>query len=326
MNTSKIIAAGKAAADRILTNEDLSHLVETNDEWIQSRTGIATRHISTKESTLDLAYRASLDALKKGNINPETLDMIIVATITPDYFIPSCASLLQHKLGLNHKPMMAFDLNAACTGLIYAMQVADKFIVSGSAKRVLVVGSETLSRIVDWTDRGTCVLFGDGAGALVLEGTKEGGILADYTNSRGDVDLFLALSAYPLDNPFTETACTPLQQKISMEGSEIFKFATFAIRDAIEILLAKANLTMEEISLIVPHQANARIIAKVARQMGLPLEKFFLNLSEYGNTSSASIGLALAEALEENHIKPGDKVLLVGFGGGLTWGGILHQF
>ncbi|WP_246798108.1 beta-ketoacyl-ACP synthase III [Alkalibacter rhizosphaerae] len=326
MKKSKIIAAGKAAAEHLITNEDLSQMVDTNDEWIQSRTGIQTRRVSLQETTLDLATRASLDALHKGDIDPETLDMIIVATVTPDYFIPACASLLQHRLGLNHRPMMAFDLNAACTGLIYAIQTAEKFIATGSAKRVLVVGSETLSRIVDWTDRGTCVLFGDGAGAVILEESDQEGILADYTNSRGDAELNLAMPAFPLDNPFQQESCSMTHQKMTMAGAEIFKFATFAIRDAMEELLSRSGLTMEDIDLIIPHQANARIIAKVARQMGLPMDKFFLNLSDYGNTSSASIGLALAEAMEQGRIHKGDHVILVGFGGGLTWGGILHRF
>lgn len=326
MNTSKIIATGKAVAQQLVSNDDLSQLVETNNEWIESRTGIRNRRISVSEGTLDLAYRASLDALEKGLVDPETLDMIIVATITPDHFIPSCASMLQYRLGLNHRPMMAFDINAACTGLIYAMQIADKFLSSGSAKRVLVVGSETLSRTVDWTDRGTCVLFGDGAGAVILEQSEQPGLLADYTNSRGDVDHHLALPAFSLDNPFQKESCQVEKAKITMAGAEIFKFATFAIRDAIEMLLSKSGLNMEDISLIIPHQANARIIAKVARQMDLPMEKFFLNLAEYGNTSSASIGLALAEAMEQDRIQPGDHVILVGFGGGLTWGGLLYRF
>ncbi|MBF7095932.1 ketoacyl-ACP synthase III [Alkalibacter sp. M17DMB] len=319
-----MIAAGKAAAQRTVTNDDLSKIVETNDEWISSRTGISRRQITFDESTTDLAYRASVDAINKSGIDKNTIDLIIVATISPDFFMPSTASMLQYRLGLNENNVTAFDLNAACTGLIYAIQVADKFIKSGSVRRALVVGSETLSRTIDWNDRGTCVLFGDGAGALLLE-RSDSGIMADYTNSRGDAEMNLVLPALPLDSPFSSKLDSP-PSKMTMNGGEIFKFATFAIKDTIDNLLRSSRIEIEDISLVIPHQANGRIISKVSKLTKIPLEKFYLNLSKYGNTSSASIGLALAEAMEDGLIKKGDKVLLVGFGGGLTWGGVIHEF
>ncbi|HAE62679.1 MAG TPA: 3-oxoacyl-ACP synthase [Eubacteriaceae bacterium] len=324
MKTSKIIAVGKALAQKTVTNDDLSTLVDTNDQWIKSRTGIEQRRISVDESTTDLAYRASVDALKNGNIDPHTIDMIIVATISPDNFMPSTASMLQYKLGINDRHVMAFDLNAACTGLVYAIQTAHKFIQTDTAKRALVIGAETLSRTLNWEDRSTCVLFGDGAGAVVLESSDKG-ILADYTNSRGDVDMNLALPALPLKSPFSgENTCLP--SWMSMNGAEIFKFATFAVKDSVNEVLKRANLDITDIKYIVPHQANDRIIAKVAKIMNLPKEMFFINLMEHGNTSSASIGIALAEMMEKGLVNPGDKVILTGFGGGLTWGAILHEF
>ncbi|SHE73484.1 beta-ketoacyl-ACP synthase III [Alkalibacter saccharofermentans] len=324
MKTSKIIAVGKALAQKTVTNDDLSALVDTNDQWIKSRTGIEQRRISVDESTTDLAYRASLDAMKNGNIDPNTIDMIIVATISPDSFMPSTASMLQYKLGINDRHVMAFDLNAACTGLIYGIQTAHKFIQTKTVKRALVVGAETLSRTLNWEDRSTCVLFGDGAGAVVLE-TSDTGIISDYTNSRGDVDMNLALPALPLRSPFTgENTCLP--SWMSMNGAEIFKFATFAVKDSVDYVLNQADLDISDIKYIVPHQANERIIGKVAKVMGLPKDKFFINLMEHGNTSSASIGIALAEMMEKGLVAAGDKVILTGFGGGLTWGAILHEF
>lgn len=324
MITSKIIAVGKAVPERIVTNDDLSKIVDTSDEWIKSRTGIEERRISQNETTTDLAYEASKAAFDKYSIDPATIDLIIVASISPDNFMPSTASLLQERLGLNNRHVMAFDINAACTGLVYGIQIAHKFIQTGSAKRALVVGSETLSRTLNWEDRSTCVIFGDGAGAVVLEASDKG-IIADYTNSMGDPDLYLAIPALPLKSPYAdEMECAP--SCMTMNGAEIFKFASFAVKDAILHVLEKSGLTMDDIKFIVPHQANMRIVSKISKVMHIPVEKFYMNIKNYGNTSSASIGIALDELLDSGQVDPGDKLILVGFGGGLTWGAILVEF
>jgi len=320
---SKIIATGKYAPELAVSNVDLEKMMDTSDEWIFTRTGIKERRISQNETTLDLTYKAALNAIEKSNIDVKSIDLIIVATITPDYFTPSTACLLQSKLGLDDRQVTSFDINAACTGIIYGIQIADKFIRSGSHKRALVVGAETFSKVLNWEDRGTCVLFGDGAGALILDG-EENKILCDYTNSSGDHLLNLALPAVSLTSPFsTEKQKEP--QHLTMNGSEIFKFATFVIKDAIEYVLEKSGLTAEDIAYIVPHQANQRIIAKVSRMMKIPLEKFYMNVEHYGNTSAASIGIALDDLYETHTPKIGDKIILVGFGGGLTWGSILYE-
>ncbi|MPW26384.1 beta-ketoacyl-ACP synthase III [Alkalibaculum sp. M08DMB] len=326
MNKSKIIATGKYSPELAVSNFDLEKVIDTNDEWIYSRTGIKERRISQNESTLDLTYKASLDAIKKNNIDLSTIDLIIVATTTPDYFIPSTASLLQSRLGLNDSHVTCFDISAACTGLIYGIQIADKFIASGSVRKALVVGAEIFSKVLDWEDRGTCVLFGDGAGAVILEQSDKG-ILADYTNSSGDDNLSLTLPAVSLGSPFSlkELDCHS-NNYLKMNGSEIFKFAAYAIKDSIDHILVKSNLTIEDIKYIVPHQANQRIIAKVSKDMKIPLEKFYMNLEYYGNTSAASIGMALDDLYGEDNLIEGDKILLIGFGGGLTWGSILFEY
>lgn len=325
MNKSRIIATGKYSPEQVVSNFDLEKIMDTNDEWIYSRTGIKERRISLNESTLDLTYKAALDAIEKNQIDVETIDLIIVATITPDNFTPSTACLLQSKLGLNNKHVTSFDINAACTGLIYGIQIADKFIKSGSVKRALVVGAEVFSKVLDWDDRGTCVLFGDGAGAVILEASDKG-ILADYTNSSGDDDYSLLIPAVSLGSPFTSKKREGVNNYLKMNGSEIFKFASYAVKDSIDTILNQCNLTIEDIKYIVPHQANQRIIAKVSKVMKIPLEKFYMNLEYYGNTSAASIGMALDDLYASGNLEEGDKILLVGFGGGLTWGSILFEY
>ncbi|WP_423230756.1 beta-ketoacyl-ACP synthase III [Alkalibaculum bacchi] len=321
---SKIIATGKYAPQLAVSNLDLEKIIDTSDDWIYTRTGIRKRRISQSESTLDLTYKAALNAIEKNNINIDTIDLIIVATVTPDHFMPSTACLLQSKLGIDHLQVTSFDINAACTGLIYGIQIADKFISSRSHKRALIVGAETFSKVLDWEDRGTCVLFGDGAGAVILDG-EEDKILSDYTNSSGDKLLHLTLPAVPLENPFGAEK-KEISRYLTMNGSEIFKFATFAIKDSIDFVLEQCNLNIDDIAYIVPHQANQRIIAKVARVMKIPLDKFYMNVEHYGNTSAASIGIALDDLYETKNLKSGDKIILVGFGGGLTWGSILYEY
>ena len=321
---SKIIATGKYAPERAVSNFDLEKMIDTSDEWIYTRTGIKERRISQSESTLDLTYKAALNAIEKNNIDASTIDLIIVATVTPDYFMPSTACLLQSRLGIDDMRVTSFDINAACTGLIYGIQIADKFIASGSHKRALIVGAETFSKVLDWEDRATCVLFGDGAGAVILDG-EEDKILSIYTNSSGDQSLHLALPAVSLENPFGAEK-KGISRYLTMNGPEIFKFATFAIKDSIEFVLKESNLSVDDISYIVPHQANQRIIAKVSRVMKIPLDKFYMNVEYYGNTSAASIGMALDDLYETKDIEEGDKIILVGFGGGLTWGSILYEY
>lgn len=325
LKRARIIATGKYAPELKISNFDLEKIIDTNDQWIFSRTGIKERRISQNESNLDLVYKASMDALNKNSIDPESIDLIIVATITPDYFTPSTASLLQSRLGLNHRHITCFDINAACTGLIYGIQIATKFISSGSVKRCLIVGAEVLSKILNWQDRSTCVLFGDGAGAVVLE-QSDIGILADYTNSSGDELFNLMIPAVPLRNPFIPHKGEVDNNYLKMNGNEIFKFAVFAIKDAIENALVQSQLTIEDIKYIVPHQANQRIISKVSKNLKIPLDKFHMNLEHYGNTSAASIGMALDDLYTSGKPKPGDIILLVGFGGGLTWGSILFEY
>ncbi|HCX63748.1 MAG TPA: 3-oxoacyl-ACP synthase [Eubacteriaceae bacterium] len=316
MKSSKIIAAGKCLPRTVVDNDALSKTVDTNDDWIVSRTGIHSRRIADEETTLSMALQASKEAIEHAGIDKQTIDLILVATITPDTFMPSTAALLQHHLGISGHPVTAFDLNAACTGFIYALQTAHFYIQSGQVRRALVVGSETMSKALNWEDRSTCVLFGDGAGAVVLEGAETGGIIASYTNARGDIDNHLTLSAFRATD----------DDALARNGGEIFKFAPFAIRDSLTAVLEQTNRSVEDLSMIIPHQANVRILKKTAKQMGIDFEKFYVNLHQYGNTSSASIAIALAEALEEHKIHEGDLVALTGFGGGLTWGSILHQF
>ncbi|MFZ7134558.1 MAG: beta-ketoacyl-ACP synthase III [Eubacteriales bacterium] len=325
MNTTKIISTGNYCPDFIVSNLDLEQMIDTTDEWIYSRTGIKERRISKENTTLDLTYRAALNAIEKNNIDVNTIGLIIVATVTPDYFIPSTASLLQGKLGMSSNHVTCFDVNAACTGLIYGLQIANKFIASGTVQRALVVGAEIFSKVIDWDDRSTCVLFGDGAGAVIIEKNTEN-LWIDYTNSMADEELHLCIPGLSLNHPFKPNPQVERNNYLTMNGGEIFKFATFAIKDAIEYVLEQAGLNIEDIKYIVPHQANQRIVLKIAKMMNIPIEKFYLNLQYFGNTSAASIGIALNELYDTKVLSQGDKVILIGFGGGLTWGSILFEY
>ncbi len=325
MRYARIIGTGRCLPERIITNHDLADIVETSDEWITSRTGIKQRRISTGENTSDLAYKAGLRALEKTEIGAEALDLIICATITPDSFMPSVACIVQDRLGA--KKAAAFDLSAACTGLVYGMAVATSFIESGMFQTILVIGAETLSKAMDWTDRGTCVLFGDGAGAVVLQASEEKpGIRAMHMISDGSKQDYLSLPAFPLVNPFVERKDQNLPPYISMKGQEVFKFAVRTISDLIQKVLVKAKMKEADIKYVVAHQANYRIIEQAAKFAGIALDKFFVNLDLYGNTSAATIGIALDEMNEKNLLEPGDKIILVGFGGGMTSGAILVEW
>ncbi len=316
---TKIIASGSYAPNKILTNQDLEKMVDTSDEWIRSRTGIEKRRFVTDESTLDLAYKASLKAISNAKTDDLDIDLVIVATVTSDYYFPGVSQLLAKKLGLDN--VMAFDINAACSGFIYALEIADKMIKSSQYNTALIVGAETLTRLTDFTDRDTCVLFGDASGALIIQKAQEKGIYSIITGSDGDDNNLLFCENLSLRNQFDKSKNK--HDYIHMNGREVFKFATRIMPKTINQLLKKNNKKLEEIDVIVAHQANTRIIEKAAKELQYPLEKMFININEYGNTSAASVPLAIDEAIKKKVLKPGDLFVTVAFGGGLTWGGAL---
>ncbi|SFD67441.1 3-oxoacyl-[acyl-carrier-protein] synthase-3 [Paenibacillus catalpae] len=315
-----IIGTGKYVPDRILSNQELEQMVETNDEWIVTRTGIRERRMAAPEqATSDLAYQASLKAIAAAGITVEDLDLIIVSTITPDMFFPSTACLLQEKLGA--KKAAAFDLSAACSGFIYGLATASNMIATGMYKHILVVGAETLSRITDYTDRNTCILFGDGAGAVVLGQVEEGrGFKSFELGADGGGGELLRVSGGGSRLPSSADTVSSKQHYIHMAGNDVFKFAVRIMGGAAEEALRKAGMNKEDINLLVPHQANVRIIQSALNRLDLPEEKCMINLDKYGNMSAASIPVALAEAVEQGRVHEGDCLVFVGFGGGLTWG------
>lgn len=326
MNKVQVIGTGSYLPSKVVSNNDLSCIVDTNDEWISSRTGIRERRISEGEDTSDMASKAALKAIKSAGIKVEDIDLIIVATATPDSFIPSTACIVQS----NIKAINAtcFDISAACSGFIYGLDIATQFIRTGSSKTVLVIGAEILSKIINWEDRNTCVLFGDGAAAAILKTSDVEGILSIYRGSDGSKGKALVSDAIPVKNPYVskENLDKQVNAAIRMDGREIFKFAVKIIILGIEKLLADASCSLEDIKYIVPHQANFRIIESAAKKLGVSEEKFYLNLDRFGNTSAASIGIALDDMVKQNLIQRGDKILLIGFGGGLTYGGLIIQW
>lgn len=315
-----ILGTGKYVPERVLTNQDLEKMVETNDEWIVSRTGMRERRIaSAEQASSDLAYAAAQEALKNAGITAEQLDLIIVATVTPDMSFPSTACLVQAKLGA--KKAAAFDLSAACSGFIYGLANASNFIATGAYKYALVIGAECLSKITDYTDRNTCILFGDGAGAVVIGEVPEGrGFRSFELGADGTGGELLKVAAGGSRCPSSVTSVEQKQHFIYMAGAEVFKFAVRIMGNAAEEALRKAEKTKADIDLLVPHQANIRIIQSALDRLGLPEEKCMVNLHKYGNVSAGSIPIALAEAVEEGRVKEGDCLVMVGFGGGLTWG------
>lgn len=325
MNYVVIKGTGSYVPENIITNADLEKLVETSDEWISSRTGIKERRISIDENTSDLAYQASLRALESAGLSPDDLDLIIVATLTPDAFTPSTACIVQKLLGA--KRAAAFDINAACSGFIYSIHIAAQFIKTGVYKNVLVIGSEILSKIVDWSDRNTCVLFGDGAGAVVLSAQDNSSIFSVTIGADGAKGEALLCPALPVANPYVKEDCnTSLKSFIQMEGREVFRFATSIIADSIENLVKEQSITIEDIKYIVPHQANYRIIDSASKKLNIGIEKFYMNLDRFGNTSSASIPIALDEMNKKGMLSKGDKIVMVGFGGGLTYGAAIVEW
>jgi 3-oxoacyl-[acyl-carrier-protein] synthase III len=320
MPYAHITGWGMSVPEKVMTNDDLSKIVDTNDEWIRERTGIRQRHVAGEGQTVtQFAVEAARKALEIAKLPPTELDLIICSTSSPEHIFPATACLVQDQLAASKAG--AFDLLAACTGFIYALNVGAQAIRSGSVKSVLVIGTEALSRFVDWNDRNTCILFGDGAGAFVLQASEEpGGVLSSVLHSDGSGGDLLSLPAGGSRHPASQITLQNGMHFIHMDGREVFRFATRVMAQATNESLAAAGLTIEQVSLIVPHQANSRIIEAAARGLKLPIERFMVNLDRYGNTSTASIPIATVEAAEQGRLKPGDKVVFVGFGAGLTWG------
>lgn len=321
---SSIIGTGSYMPEKILTNDDLSKIVDTNDEWITSRTGIKERRIAADDqATSDLAAEAARRAMTAAGVGPEEIQLIIVATVTPDMFFPSTACIVQKKIGAANA--VCFDISAACSGFLYALQVARHFINTGNRTTALVIGAEKLSTLINWKDRNTCVLFGDGAGAVVIRRDDAGGsnapgrVLSTVMGSDGNLTDLLKVPGGGSACPITPENAGSRPNTIHMEGRETFKHAVTRMLEAAQQALAMAGLTAADVSLVIPHQANARIITAIADRLNLPAERVFMNLDKYGNTSAATIPVALDEANKAGRLKKGDVILLVAFGGGFTW-------
>ena len=316
---SRITGTGSYLPDKILTNQDLERMVDTSDEWIRTRTGITQRHIAAKDQVAsDLALYASQNAMKAAGVTSKDIDLIIVATTTPDMVFPSTACILQNKLGVENCP--AFDVQAVCSGFVYALATADMFVSSGKCRNALVVGTEIYSKLLDWNDRSTCVLFGDGAGAVVLSQSENPGILSTHLHASGDYCNVLSvrgsISGGKVEgNPY-----------VNMEGSVVFKFAVKVLEEVVQEAIAKNNLQATDIDWLIPHQANIRIIQSTAKKLGIPMDKVVVAVDKHGNTSAASIPLALDIAVRDGRIQSDQLVLLEGVGGGFTWGAVLLRW
>jgi len=320
---SRIAGTGHYVPEKVLSNSDLEKMVDTTDEWIRTRSGIEKRHIAgDNETTADLAERACRAAMDAAGVGPDDIDFIVVGTTTPDLVFPNVGCILQERLGIHG--CAAFSLEAACSGFVYAMSIADKFIRSGEAKCALVVGAETLSRIVDWTDRSTCVLFGDGAGAVVLQASEEPGVISSHLKADGRYkDLLTARTG--VSKQATGDALRA-GFNVVMAGNEIFKVAVKSLESIVEETLAANSMERSELDWLIPHQANIRIIQATAKRLGMPMEKVVLTVQDYGNTSAASVPMALDVAVRDGRIQRGQTLLLEAFGGGLTWGSVLLKF
>ena len=319
---SSITGTGGYLPERIMDNAELEQMVDTSDEWIRSRTGVIKRHIAAEdEMTCDLAEHAARMAMEAASVSADDVDLIIVATTTPDLVFPSTACLLQERLGV--RGSAAFDIQAVCTGFIYALSVADKFIKTGAANKALVVGAETLSRIIDWTDRDTCVLFGDGAGAVILEASEQPGIVSTFLHADGQHKDLLKV---PVGISTNYAAIQEGSAYMQMQGNEVFKVAVNTLGRIVDETLAANNLEKKDIDWLVPHQANTRIISATAKKLDMPLEKVIVTIDQHGNTSAASVPLALDVAIRDGRIQRGDKLLLEAFGGGFTWGSALIDY
>ncbi len=326
MSIARIISTGYYLPSRILTNEDLEKMVNTTDEWITTRTGIKERHIADNdEASSDMGREAARMAMEKSNIKPEDIDVVICATITPDHFFPSTACLIQKELNL--KNAFAFDISAACSGFIYALSVAEALLFQNRVNTVLVIATEKMSSIADWKDRATCVLFGDGAGAAILRRDNgESGILSTYLGSDGNYGDLLIMPVGGSRKPVTEERIKNREQFLQMKGNEVFKIAVQKMSESALISLKKAGIVPEELKLLIPHQANLRIIKAVAKRLKLRDEQVFVNVDKVGNMSAATIALGLAEAEEKGIIKEKDIINLVAFGAGLTWAGMVLRW
>ena len=326
MRRAKIIGTGAYAPERILTNAELEKMVDTNDQWIQQRSGIRERRIvDDKEATSDLAIHAARQALERAHLAPDDIDFIVVGTTTPDMFFPSVGNIVQHRLGFRR--VGSVDLLAACAGSIYSLSVGAQYIESGKYRRVLCIGAETLSRITDFTDRGTCVLLADAAGAAVLEASEDGsGIIDTDLYSDGQFADLLYMPGGGSRNPATRETVDARMHYARMKGSEVFKVAVRMFVECAQTILSRHGMTAADIDLFIPHQANLRIIEAAAKRVGLPMEKVFVNVDRYGNTGAASVYVALEEAVTAGRVKRGDTLLLAAFGGGFAWGAALLQW
>ena len=319
---SRIAGTGSYLPEKVLTNAELETMVDTTDQWIRERTGIRERHVAAEgETTSDLAVHAAKRAMEVAGVEASDIDLLIVGTTTPDIIFPSTACLVQHRLGANGCP--AFDVNAACSGFVYALGVADKFIRSGAAKTALVIGAETLTRMIDWTDRGTCVLFGDGAGAVVLKASEDAGILSTHLHADGGFD-HLLYNPVGVSRGFTDEPNYGV--KVHMTGNEVFKVAVKTLDAVVEETLDANGLQKSDIDWLIPHQANLRIISATAKRLAMPMERVIVTVDRHGNTSSGSVPLALDEAVRSGKVQRGELLLLEAFGGGFTWGSALIRY
>ncbi len=319
---SRISGTGSFLPEKIYTNADLEKMVDTSDEWITERTGIKKRHIAGEgETTCDLAEKAARIAIEAAGLEPTDIDLIVFATTTPDQVFPSTACLLQKRLGI-HGPA-AFDIQAVCSGFVYALSIADKFVRAGEAKNALVVGAETLSRIVDWTDRSTCILFGDGAGAVVLSASNQPGIISTHLHADGQYEPLLTV---PKGIATDYEAVKQSEAFIHMEGREVFKVAVNTLGGIVDETLTAAGMTQADVDWLVPHQANVRIINAIAKKLSLPSERVVVTVQDHGNTSAASIPLALDTAVRDGRVQRGDTLFFEAFGGGFTWGSTLLNY
>lgn len=322
MKYSRIIGTGSFLPDKILTNHDLEKIVDTDDQWIQDRTGIKERHIAgDNETTCDLAEKAARNAIESAGIDISEIDLIIVATTTPDRIFPSTACLVQQRLGIHG--CAAFDVQAVCTGFVYAVSIADKFIRTNSAKCALIIGAETLSRILDWTDRTTCVLFGDGAGAVILKADDEPGILSTHIHADGEYESLLTVPAGISQN---YDLLKEGKAFVQMKGNEVFKMAVNTLGRIVDETLEANNMKKTDIDWLIPHQANIRIIQATAKKLKMSLDRVIITVDKHGNTSAASIPLALDFAARKGCIKRGETLLMEAFGGGFTWGSVLVKY
>lgn len=317
---------GYYVPEKVMTNFDFEKIIDTSDEWIRTRTGIEERRfVAENQATSDLCTEAAKNAIKNSNLTLEDIDMILVATCTPDYLVQATACLVQKKLGIKNIPCL--DINAACSGFIYGLSVANGMIKSGMYKNIMVIGGEALSRVVDMQNRNTCILFGDGAAAAIVGEVEEGyGILSTFLGAEGEDDDVLRTPAGGTKKPNTFETIEKRENFLDMKGQEVFKFAVKTLPSATLKAMEIADISTEDLTMVFPHQANVRIIEAAAKRMEVGMEKFYMNLNKYGNTSSASVGLALGEALENKKIKKGDIIALTGFGAGLTYGSIIMKW